>query len=242
MDTDAHPTQGSSPLTRGKHCRGRGSAFPAGLIPAHAGKTSELSFASGGRPAHPRSRGENLITTSAAGIRPGSSPLTRGKPLSVSLLSVGGRLIPAHAGKTPGPRRHPCVDWAHPRSRGENHAADATRVSPGGSSPLTRGKRGVLARRATRPGLIPAHAGKTRGSRRWASRWQAHPRSRGENKLDYEAIGKMAGSSPLTRGKQHPHAMTSTSTRLIPAHAGKTSNAADRSTPAGAHPRSRGEN
>ena len=70
----------------------------------------------------------------------GSSPLTRGKP---DLSEVGGalrRLIPAHAGKTSQPTKPRPHLPAHPRSRGENHAAtDATR-NLAGSSPLTRGK------------------------------------------------------------------------------------------------------
>ena len=72
--------QGSSPLTRGKHRlqeRGRG---PHGLIPAHAGKTTECSPGSPTRRAHPRSRGENLPPGARVEGWAGSSPLTRGKP------------------------------------------------------------------------------------------------------------------------------------------------------------------
>ena len=74
--------RGSSPLTRGKHSRRRAQLFDCGLIPAHAGKTvGELGgVVPGGlipahagkthtRPsraypsaAHPRSRGENLMS------------------------------------------------------------------------------------------------------------------------------------------------------------------------------------
>ena len=52
----------------------------------------------------------------------------------------------------------------------------------------------------------------------------------------------MVGSSPLTRGKR-PTAMTITDDlRLIPAHAGKTTEADEDSRALWAHPRSRGEN
>ena len=50
---------GSSPLTRGKHRRQAQRPGRAGLIPAHAGKTSPSERTQDEAPAHPRSRGEN---------------------------------------------------------------------------------------------------------------------------------------------------------------------------------------
>ena len=75
-------------------------------------------------------------------------------------------------------------------------------VSDLGSSPLTRGKPSPMRRSATRPWLIPAHAGKTRS--RSATPWgsPAHPRSRGENFRMASAARLFGGSSPLTRGKR----------------------------------------
>ena len=50
--------------------------------------------------AHPRSRGENVVSPTAIHVLDGSSPLTRGK-LPLELVAPGAvRLIPAHAGKT----------------------------------------------------------------------------------------------------------------------------------------------
>ena len=72
----------------------------AGLIPAHAGKTSQLAEARADLAAHPRSRGENHNHLLGQVERLGSSPLTRGKPLQISSITVVIRLIPAHAGKT----------------------------------------------------------------------------------------------------------------------------------------------
>mgnify|MGYP001678884566 CR=1 FL=1 len=51
---------------------------------------------------------------------PGSSPLTRGKPLPARTLDRDERLIPAHAGKTTRPHGVVKAATAHPRSRGEN--------------------------------------------------------------------------------------------------------------------------
>ena len=91
---------GSSPLTRGKPPdleKGQGDFR---LIPAHAGKTPRKALCSLVVRAHPRSRGENVWRVTPAIAARGSSPLTRGKPLSQSNGGAGGGLIPAHAGKT----------------------------------------------------------------------------------------------------------------------------------------------
>ena len=50
------------------------------------------------------------------------------------------------------------------------------------------------------------------------------------------------GSSPLTRGKPAPKVSVATTTRLIPAHAGKTQLSSQFFYRKEAHPRSRGEN
>ena len=52
---------------------------PAGLIPAHAGKTAGDVLPLGDVRAHPRSRGENIKAAAAVVAEWGSSPLTRGK-------------------------------------------------------------------------------------------------------------------------------------------------------------------
>ena len=70
------------------------------LIPAHAGKTDESVEVRRSRGAHPRSRGENRRNAETRARLQGSSPLTRGKPPHDGAFSLGGRLIPAHAGKT----------------------------------------------------------------------------------------------------------------------------------------------
>ena len=111
-----------------------------------------------------------------------------------------------------------------------------------GSSPLTRGKQSFGHRRSPDPGLIPAHAGKTIIRASDAGAPQAHPRSRGENSSTAERTKQKNGSSPLTRGKPRRTRTRQLKTRLIPAHAGKTSSHADAAAQDAAHPRSRGEN
>ena len=215
--------EGSSPLTRGKLTASTETSGARGLIPAHAGKTCASRKREWTCWAHPRSRGENPIVASRRPSVMGSSPLTRGKltlhALGVALLG----LIPAHAGKTRGWSVVPQASGAHPRSRGENQQAAIEEQKAKGSSPLTRGKLVLSAVEGDEGGLIPAHAGKT-GCRRSAP-WQrrAHPRSRGENTRRRRSRVGRGGSSPLTRGKRTAPSRSGTSSRLIPAHAGKTS-------------------
>ena len=173
--------------------------------------------------AHPRSRGENPLTVAVMVAMPGSSPLTRGKPVDGGGHGGDAGLIPAHAGKT-------CRTFstcsslpAHPRSRGENSPSALPMMREAGSSPLTRGKQQRLDRGSVAPRLIPAHAGKTTRAVTRLRALSAHPRSRGENISTVTGGIQSAGSSPLTRGKRsmpRPHVG---SRRLIPAHAGKTS-------------------
>ena len=213
---------GSSPLTRGKRLQGEADPVACRLIPAHAGKTGsfETLFIKSG--AHPRSRGENEIVIALVRSGTGSSPLTRGKRASARSWSRSRRLIPAHAGKTLKTASIAPVDWAHPRSRGENNQPRSWTVELGGSSPLTRGKRVAYRTNEVQERLIPAHAGKTL----WHD-W--HMRTR-------------EGSSPLTRGKQSAIARGPRLVGLIPAHAGKTRPKNRRKSASRAHPRSRGEN
>ena len=132
---------GSSPLTRGKPAVRRHHRGDAGLIPTHAGKTCALARVSQRGEAHPHSRGENVGRLVLMRTHPGSSPLTRGKPLRTGTRAVRLRLIPTHAGKTPSVAVRRGTARAHPHSRGENRVLRGVVLSVGGSSPLTRGKR-----------------------------------------------------------------------------------------------------
>ena len=233
---------GSSPLTRGKHSRRCRQLLDSGLIPAHAGKTTRPAGTRRARRAHPRSRGENENGGKAWNKATGSSPLTRGKH-QVTVLDRGdGRLIPAHAGKTPQRGSRPRRAEAHPRSRGENLNVSVEVVHAGGSSPLTRGKPHGRGGPAGEPGLIPAHAGKTSPAPERRAWGPAHPRSRGENFVRVRPARSWLGSSPLTRGKRVLQGDKRIQVRLIPAHAGKTLQARPAVHLREAHPRSRGEN
>ena len=119
--------------------------------------------------------------TSAGGVKPGSSPLTRGKRQGTWLQDNVHGLIPAHAGKTASTLTWPSSDSAHPRSRGENPERALNLIFAPGSSPLTRGKLLLLLLGSRGGRLIPAHAGKTQQWPQPSASGAAHPRSRGEN-------------------------------------------------------------
>ena len=233
---------GSSPLTRGKPRRARMSSHFLRLIPAHAGKTPRPLFRGLVSPAHPRSRGENVSRTVDGIGTAGSSPLTRGKPATVTAMAGALGLIPAHAGKTSDRDGHGRGARAHPRSRGENQGFVRLGDLVAGSSPLTRGKHEAADDEAARVRLIPAHAGKTLRSQSKPDMPGAHPRSRGENHGAGQEPMRSYGSSPLTRGKPPQASAGRTRRGLIPAHAGKTVYRLATDRTAWAHPRSRGEN
>ena len=235
-------SNGSSPLTRGKHLQWLDSQKWSGLIPAHAGKTGGRRSRSYDSPAHPRSRGENQEPGRVVDRRQGSSPLTRGKHNSAEGANLAVGLIPAHAGKTPTSQYPSRSSPAHPRSRGENAKKLLAPNNGDGSSPLTRGKPPALPSPLQGPGLIPAHAGKTPPPMLRSCRPGAHPRSRGENQNNTPWPNDPPGSSPLTRGKRWLSVLSDLVSGLIPAHAGKTFWWDCSRRRAGAHPRSRGEN
>ena len=172
----------------------------------------------------------------------GSSPLTRGKRQARRHEAHADGLIPAHAGKTATTGRGRRASAAHPRSRGENRRRFRRSYVMGGSSPLTRGKQAGGPRCSSGRRLIPAHAGKTVVAVAVRTADWAHPRSRGENRRVMDTTTSLAGSSPLTRGKQAGQRFAAIPGRLIPAHAGKTCPDLSHTTIRRAHPRSRGEN
>ena len=95
---------GSSPRVRGKRADRCAGQPRKRLIPARAGKTPGRRGAHPQPRAHPRACGENNDPLDSDCPAMGSSPRVRGKRsrTSSNVDMVG--LIPARAGKTPGPR------------------------------------------------------------------------------------------------------------------------------------------
>ena len=159
---DSCPRMRAHPRSRGENvAKGVARALGEGSSPLTRGKLRGVAQMRSSVTAHPRSRGENPRSNASPALMGGSSPLTRGKQALAASATPGTRLIPAHAGKTAGSARRRAGDRAHPRSRGENPAHLSKPARPGGSSPLTRGKRSPVYPAGHARGLIPAHAGKT---------------------------------------------------------------------------------
>ena len=111
-----------------------------------------------------------------------------------------------------------------------------------GSSPRGRGKPPWVRLIPSRNGLIPARAGKTSTTRVEHFQHTAHPRAGGENPHKVEFDVPTNGSSPRGRGKRVALGSCVGGVGLIPARAGKTTNARMTRASPRAHPRAGGEN
>ena len=172
---------GSSPLTRGARVLILVKVSPLRIIPAHAGSTERTLAGHPGSQDHPRSRGEHPSIFKTKRFGSGSSPLTRGALARARPNHHKTRIIPAHAGSTPGGDPVSTAFQDHPRSRGEHPTAGRWRVDSRGSSPLTRGALTLSFSRVDTVRIIPAHAGSTRTHLYWLPIERDHPRSRGEH-------------------------------------------------------------
>ena len=130
---------------------------------------------------------------------------------------------------------------AHPRSRGEHEYLFCLGCPASGSSPLARGTLAGDCFVAGGVRLIPARAGNTFTIAIFRLLQSAHPRSRGEHRLNVALLISQSGSSPLARGTRTPYVPETHHRRLIPARAGNTSTQWRWVALWAAHPRSRGE-
>ncbi len=211
-----------------------------GLIPAYAGRTTELDGETIIAGAHPLLRGADFAFLFAPNCALGSSPLTRGGLAANTPSQPALGLIPAYAGRTD--LRRPGLDRgrAHPRLRGADWRSNLAALNLRGSSPLTRGG---LPRAWTpdgQPGLIPAYAGRTINPPNLKTSTRAHPRLRGADASSTHAPRHPKGSSPLTRGGHHSVTLVWEYAGLIPAYAGRTDVLLLWCTAHAAHPRLRG--
>ena len=152
----------------------------------------------------------------------GSSPRVRGKRALESRSRLGGRLIPACAGKTSSATRATPPRPAHPRVCGENFCQ-------GMRSPPSRAHPRVCGENSTGNAYIIKSTA-------------AHPRVCGENHSPAILSSVCDGSSPRVRGKLLEGLRISRFRGLIPACAGKTGPHSERILRTKAHPRVCGEN
>ena len=92
---------------------------------------------------------------------PGSSPHTRGAPVSCRSPREFWGIIPAYAGSTHQRRRMGPDEADHPRIRGEHGSNSATTIRSTGSSPHTRGALSSYPTCELPRRIIPAYAGST---------------------------------------------------------------------------------
>ena len=112
-------TGGSPPHTRGKDPVQGGGHHPAGITPAHAGKSRCWWLHSSLRWDHPRTRGEKAPVKDCRKLSRGSPPHTRGKAGVGGCTPVAGGITPAHAGKRNSVAVSGLQSRDHPRTRGE---------------------------------------------------------------------------------------------------------------------------
>ena len=194
------------------------------------------------RPEHPRVCGENVSVPVMACSLVGTSPRMRGKPTVQLFTLVGGRNIPAYAGKTPRCLRKGSVPPEHPRVCGENPPDLLKSTLLSGTSPRMRGKpaaQGPLGRWRRN---IPAYAGKTTNRSSVRGCAAEHPRVCGENLIATLSKLHPRGTSPRMRGKRLPTDNANPYMRNIPAYAGKTDTERTPSCLSKEHPRVCGEN
>ena len=171
----------------------------------------------------------------------GSSPLSRGIPAQAPVPLGAGGIIPALAGNTNWRSRETGTARDHPRSRGEYNQLRGHQMPEPGSSPLSRGIRGLHRVRRAGRGIIPALAGNTDLGDLPAPTAGDHPRSRGEYLPSRSCGAFPRGSSPLSRGILCPCRTGRLVVRIIPALAGNTRWCLLSGTGCRDHPRSRGE-
>ena len=213
---------GSSPHTRGAPGREEPGSAERRIIPAYAGSTASPHRTPRSSEDHPRIRGEHRALNPGGVFSAGSSPHTRGALRTAARRVAASWIIPAYAGSTGGCWPESSKSRDHPRIRGEHTYANMEQESILGSSPHTRGARGLCRLGGELPGIIPAYAGST-GSRRSAPpRWWDHPRIRGEHGGVPRPRGAPDGSSPHTRGALAASLAVESTEGIIPAYAGST--------------------
>ncbi len=246
---------GTTPRNRGSRCRGpahprsRGDHRPTavhpdptrGSPPLARGPRGAAGEGGGAALAHPRSRGDHRSRRARPGRWGGSPPLARGPLLGVDPHALGGRLTPARAGTTSVFASYGAYTPAHPRSRGDHPACASSGLGSCGSPPLARGPQCGPVHRRGDVRLTPARAGTTAPRSGHRGPGAAHPRSRGDHRMNRRNHRPVNGSPPLARGPQRPSRTGPGHRRLTPARAGTTRPTRRANASSTAHPRSRGD-
>ena len=231
---------GSSPHTRGLQDGARLPLHIVRIIPAHAGFTRQATPRAQPSADHPRTRGVYGTPAADRAHGRGSSPHTRGLLRTGESGAHGRRIIPAHAGFTGRYRGCDHRRADHPRTRGVYCFSCLIDDMGMGSSPHTRGLRGVQDLPTSQDRIIPAHAGFTSPVEQADDVGEDHPRTRGVYPDGRVRVLPDPGSSPHTRGLHLEGEIFGQKRRIIPAHAGFTRGQCLLGHPVKDHPRTRG--
>ena len=192
-----------------------------GIIPAHAGLTTEREMVSAYPWDHPRACGAHGKEKTFLVALRGSSPRMRGSLHASRTSATASGIIPAHAGLTQDYQRGLPADGDHPRACGA-HDKSLRRGKNIGSSPRMRGSLHGIEAVMLETGIIPAHAGLTRMHACLARRRRDHPRACGAHSNAVMTDADDWGSSPRMRGSLAGREKFFVTGGIIPAHAGLT--------------------
>ena len=231
---------GSSPRMRGSRSSGQWRCWQGGIIPAHAGLTATARIAVASVRDHPRACGAHCFSCLLVMLTTGSSPRMRGshKAFAFSRKTTG--IIPAHAGLTLHQQTTARRRRDHPRACGAHFCGRPSRCGNLGSSPRMRGSRLWLRCPQCGGGIIPAHAGLTKGRRMCYEGARDHPRACGAHVVFHHIAHWIKGSSPRMRGSLCPTLHVGAHDGIIPAHAGLTLACGQCIASSGDHPRACG--
>ena len=152
----------------------------------------------------------------------------RGKERQSPDRRGGGRITPAHAGKSRRLHALSLCEQDHPRPCGEKKKSMWSAMLEQGSPPPMRGKDRRYMVGYARTRITPAHAGKSTQQLYCPQGKVYHPRPCGEKQSPTFFLIGFSGSPPPMRGKALRRASLPTARRITPAHAGKSS---DKSCP-----------
>ena len=237
----SRPKMGSPPHMRGKEVPQIPQILARGITPAHAGKSRGTVPDARQKQDHPRTCGEKATRRAVFKWASGSPPHMRGKVFVRFGVVLAAGITPAHAGKRTAPHFHERRSWDHPRTCGEKRTYSLLVSVHSGSPPHMRGKVQLHARTGGAAGITPAHAGKSGWPHPAGPACRDHPRTCGEKIARAWLQVTFTGSPPHMRGKGSRLPSRTPSSRITPAHAGKSGAHTHSGSRGWDHPRTCGE-
>ena len=233
--------EGSSPRVRGEDTKTSPCPTASRIIPAGAGRRSNLRKSTWSAQDHPRGCGEKETLAAVTVAAMGSSPRVRGEEKVGKLYRGWPGIIPAGAGRR-SRRRCPQGQLGdHPRGCGEKACVMSADCLVSGSSPRVRGEEERGAAGGEDEGIIPAGAGRREKVSGSGAGLRDHPRGCGEKRVAGEDVKVGGGSSPRVRGEVVAGITKKGAGGIIPAGAGRSASKCWSPNSRRDHPRGCGE-